>query len=351
MNPNRLVALDQFRGYTVVGMLVVNFVGGYANVPGTLSHHHTYCSYADTIMPQFLFAVGMAMRMTYLKRIDKDAPATTYRKFIVRGLGLMLLGCVVYKLTGKFEKWEQIEQADWADFFGKLFKRGPFETLTHIGLTTLICLPVIGRGPGFRTIYLVAMAAWHLGLSWVWYYGWNMTDPRGIDGGPLGCFSWAIPLLAGSLAFDALGRLQPWHFAVVGLIVAGVAIALMTMMNPTTRFPFSTFARQSPESLNLWTMSQRAGSVTYTLFGSGVAIVVFAAFRTWESQFTVPLFDLFGRHALAAYLIHDMVAGMVKPFVPKDAPGWWVWGGFAIYIAVTWLFVRFLDRQKLVLKL
>src|SRR5262249_28425897 len=61
----RLVSLDQFRGYTVLGMFLVNFVGGMSAVPDGLKHHHTYCSYADTIMPQFLLAVGFGMRLSF----------------------------------------------------------------------------------------------------------------------------------------------------------------------------------------------------------------------------------------------------------------------------------------------
>ncbi len=65
----RIVSLDQFRGYTVAGMLLVNFLGGYQAVPAILKHHNTYCSYADTIMPQFFFAVGFAYRLTFLRRV------------------------------------------------------------------------------------------------------------------------------------------------------------------------------------------------------------------------------------------------------------------------------------------
>ena len=67
----RIVSLDQFRGYTVLGMFLVNFVGSFEAINVALpllKHHHTYCSYADTIMPQFLFAVGFAYRMTFLHR-------------------------------------------------------------------------------------------------------------------------------------------------------------------------------------------------------------------------------------------------------------------------------------------
>ena len=50
----RLTSLDQFRGYTMFGMLLVNFLGGFAICPRILRHTNDYCSYADTIMPQFL---------------------------------------------------------------------------------------------------------------------------------------------------------------------------------------------------------------------------------------------------------------------------------------------------------
>ena len=57
----RLASLDQFRGYTVLGMFLVNFVAGYRHVPRWLHFEHTYCSYHDTIMPQFFLAVGFAL--------------------------------------------------------------------------------------------------------------------------------------------------------------------------------------------------------------------------------------------------------------------------------------------------
>ena len=61
----RIISLDQFRGYTVLGMFLVNFVGGFEATHYLLKHHNTFCSYSDTIMPQFLFAVGFAFRLTF----------------------------------------------------------------------------------------------------------------------------------------------------------------------------------------------------------------------------------------------------------------------------------------------
>ena len=64
----RLASLDQFRGYTIAGMCLVNFLAPFAAIHSVLKHNDTYFSYADTIMPSFLFVVGFAFRLTYLKR-------------------------------------------------------------------------------------------------------------------------------------------------------------------------------------------------------------------------------------------------------------------------------------------
>ena len=40
----RIQSLDQFRGYTVVGMLLVNFLGSFEACPQVLRHSHDYCS-------------------------------------------------------------------------------------------------------------------------------------------------------------------------------------------------------------------------------------------------------------------------------------------------------------------
>ena len=80
----RLVSLDQFRGYTVLGMVLVNFVGSFEAIPAVLKHHNNYCSYADTIMPQFLFAVGFAFRLTFERRVQREGVGAAYGRMIQR---------------------------------------------------------------------------------------------------------------------------------------------------------------------------------------------------------------------------------------------------------------------------
>src|SRR5436189_6487230 len=105
---DRIASLDQFRGYTVVGMLLVNFLGGYKAVPALLKHHKPYCSYADTIMPQFFFAVGFAYRLTFLRRAATLGTLTASVAVFRRNLGLILLGFVLYHLDGRVKTWDEL---------------------------------------------------------------------------------------------------------------------------------------------------------------------------------------------------------------------------------------------------
>ena len=61
-------------------------------------------------MPQFFFAVGFAFRLTFLKRLKTQGVWPATRAAIVRNLGLILLGIVIYHLDGKVESWEQLQE-------------------------------------------------------------------------------------------------------------------------------------------------------------------------------------------------------------------------------------------------
>lgn len=349
---NRLASLDQFRGYTVLGMFLVNFWGGFHVVPGVLQHHHTFCSYADTIMPQFLFAVGFAMRLSFLKRVEKQGLQEAYRHFAYRSLSLILLGIVVYHLTGKYESWEVMLETKWSHFLLYTFKRTPFETLVHIGVTSIWVLPVIRCRMMTRALFAVGCAGLHVLLSLMFYYSWNMQSPAGVDGGPLGFLTWTMPLIAGSLVQElAEKKTSAAKIAASSLPFMLLGI-LLSKINPTTTFPF-VMPNEDELVFDYWVMSQRAGSVTYLLFATGFSILVFALFQVLCDSFGIAwgLFDMLGRNALLAYIVHDMVAESVKPFCPKDSPAWWVLIAVTIYLTVTLSFMKYLDNRKLWLKL
>jgi predicted acyltransferase len=233
----RLVSLDQFRGYTVAGMFLVNFLAEYKGwVPPVLHHHHTYCSYADTIMPQFLFAVGFAMRLSFGRRIHADGAFAGYHRMVRRILGLFLVAFAVYTEGRVAANWGRLEEMGAWNILFPFLKREWMQTLGQIAATSLWILPVIRAGAGVRIAYMVFSGLAHVALSHWFNYHWVNSDPAGIDGGPLGFLTWAVPAITGTLVCDAVldapGRAPLFRLtlAAVGLMALGYIFSCGTRL-------------------------------------------------------------------------------------------------------------------------
>jgi predicted acyltransferase len=369
---SRISSLDQFRGYTVLGMFLVNFCGHLQAIPAVFKHHNTYASYADTIMPQFFFAVGFAYRLTFTRRLAAGPAAPAYAKALRRSLGLILVGLVIYHVDGAARTWADLQALGLRGFLATAFQRDPFQTLVHIGVTSIWILPVIAARPAARIAWAVLSAALHFALSSRFYYEWVMARP-GIDGGPLGFLTWTIPMIVGSLACDVVmgartadpaaarplpvRRLAAWGLALVAL---GYVLACLNLVTPPNapagglsgllvEPPFVPPSRP----VNIWTMSQRAGSASYLVFGAGFSLAVYALFLAAcdGRGMRLRLLDTLGKNALAAYVIHELVGEAVKPYAPRDAPLWYALASFGLFFLITWLFLRALEKRGIYLRL
>ena len=183
-SPGRIVSMDQFRGFTVAGMFLVNFVGGYAAFAEVLKHHsdRPYFSYADTIMPSFMFAAGFSFRLSALRRLAQIGPAQTYWKFFVRSLGLVLVSMVLFG-PGDFavKNWAELQGSGTWKFIGELIKANLWETLAIIGVTQIFLLPVIGASSRVRAIALGACALVHVVISHWFNFFFVYGQPNWLD--------------------------------------------------------------------------------------------------------------------------------------------------------------------------
>ncbi|HEV3115564.1 MAG TPA: hypothetical protein VGY58_00835 [Gemmataceae bacterium] len=398
----RIVSLDQFRGYTVAGMILVNYVGGFAVTHPVFEHHNTYFSYADSIMPAFHFAVGFALRLVLLKRIVTLGKSRAYAGAVRRGLGLILLSTVLeFAGHGAPKSWSAMTQTTlWGALAGPL-KNEFWETLAIIGVTSIWVLPVIAGSARRRIIFVSGCLAVHVLLAHLFYFHflnrqpnwldrfWGSADVRGLDGGPFGFLAWSLPQIAGSLAYDWVAsrrtaatffRLLLWSlsFMAAGYLLSILSLSYPRTPEPTTSeeviavaaspvlpprsprntdrlpaLPFVQPAAPDQRQLNYWLMDKRVVTLPFNLFSTGFALAAYACFFLFSDlgRRQIGFLRTLGQNALAAYILHELVAKAVRAFAPADSPLWWVAATFMLYVGITYLFVRHLEKNGVYLRM
>ena len=128
---SRIASMDQFRGYTVAGMFVVNFLSSFAVIHPLLKHNNTWFSYADSIMPSFLFAVGFSFRLTYLRRVQQAGYWPTVWTYVRRSLALVVVSLVMYGFGTEFKHWNQFSEmpSEFEPFRAKAARTHSFDEL------------------------------------------------------------------------------------------------------------------------------------------------------------------------------------------------------------------------------
>lgn len=95
---SRLISLDVFRGLTIAGMILVNNPGTWSSIYPTLKHAEWHgWTPTDFIFPFFLFIVGVAMTLSFKKRLDQGTDKTKlFLHAIRRSVIIFLLGMFLH---------------------------------------------------------------------------------------------------------------------------------------------------------------------------------------------------------------------------------------------------------------
>lgn len=109
LKPQRLESLDNFRGITIAGMVLVNNPGTWSAMYGPLQHAQwDGCTPTDLIFPFFLFIVGVAMTFSFDRRLAQGGHRWSLFAGVVRRsillflLGLILTGFPNFRMIGPY---------------------------------------------------------------------------------------------------------------------------------------------------------------------------------------------------------------------------------------------------------
>ncbi len=299
--PNRLIALDVFRGLTIAGMIIVNTPGSWEHVYPPLLHAEWHgWTYTDTIFPFFLFIVGVSTAFSFGRRIAEGSGRRhlflhTLRRaaiIVFLGLGLNVLSFFLFQKP-------QVRIPGVLQRIGTCFllaallylvfgRRGvlPAAAVLLAGYWALMTfVPVPGFGAGRLDVEgnLAAYVDRVVLGSHTWKPGW---DPEG----PLSTIPATTTTLLGAAAGELLRSKLDGRAKLIGLM-AGGAIGLSLGLIWGAYFPINK---------SLWTSS-------YALFMAGLAAVCLAVclwivdFRGWKA-WSAPLLWL-GRNSIAAFVL------------------------------------------------
>lgn len=322
----RIPSLDQFRGFTVISMILVNFLGDFECMPWTFKHHREGLSFADTVAPSFLFAVGIGFRMTFMRALKtlgmRGACWAAIRRYII----LIILGTLVYS--------EGFDMSDPMGSIRDVLRCDMWDALVDIGFCGLLALPFIFRGVKTRALAGIGFLVFYQILYSVFGYGkWVMA--RSIDGGPLGPLSWVFPLLMGSLVYDGLQGLKPKDAVKSGLGLGVLLVAIGAGLSL------------------LWPFSQRGMTTSYAVVSSGISfllyvvIYLFADVKGWN----VPVFRTFGKNPLFLYLFYYPIEYTVGRLFHDDASVAVAVSGFLLVAGISYAAGLFLERKNLYFRL
>src|SRR5688572_21053119 len=95
----RALAIDVFRGLTILVMIFVNDVASVRELPQWMMHMppgRSGMTFVDVVFPAFLFIVGMAIPLAIDRRLDEGQPPIRLLGHVARrALALVWIGLVI----------------------------------------------------------------------------------------------------------------------------------------------------------------------------------------------------------------------------------------------------------------
>ena len=305
----RLVSLDVFRGATIASMMMVNNAGNWQAVYAPLKHAEWHgWTFTDTIFPSFLWIVGVAMTLSFAKRVERGDDRmklflhAARRAAIIFALGLLLnlmgkFSIATLRIPGVLQRIAVCYLIAAAVYLWTRLRGQLIWTIAPLvvywALMMLVPVPGIGAGSLEKNANLAA----YIDSLFLSGHMWSSTktwDPEGILSTLPAISTVMFGILAGRMLRSSRSPSEKtvWlFFSGNGLIFLG---GLMDLAFPINK--------------NLWTSS-------FSVFMAGISSSAFAfcywlvdvkGWRRWAQPFAI-----YGMNAIAVYVLAGVFATLL----------------------------------------
>ena len=214
----RVLAIDAFRGLTILIMIFVNTLSGVRGIPAWAEHMPADVdgmTFVDVVFPAFLFIVGMSIPFALAQREAKgDSPLQVWKHIVLRAFGLIVLGVfMVNAEDGYNEAAMGMSITLWSLlFYGcailvwsvhRFRNKAVSPALRGIGAIGLVMLACVFRGGQHGELYLAPQWWGILGLI-----GWAYLIACVFYRATRGRTAWLIACLAACSAYYCVGHMN-----------------------------------------------------------------------------------------------------------------------------------------------
>jgi predicted acyltransferase len=306
-NPRpRIDAIDQFRGFAILLMVLADYLARPQNVPAWLKHAHDVgFTVIDIIAPLFIFAIGLTYGPSFRRRLARNGAWQTGVDFVRRYTALVGIGFLLTML------------GNLSGVYTSTINWGLLQAIGAAGLITLLVIWM--RWPWRLVFGLALLAAYQVLLDRFWLQ--DVLDA--LHGGPWAALAWGSMLILSTVLADFYHDLsRRKYYLWLSLISLAAGIGLIFAVP----------------------VSKNRVSASYVLITVGASALIFGVFHLSETRWRVrmPVLTEWGKNALLLYLLHGVLIGV---FALPPIPGWYVQAppwliaiqAAALFAALSWI--------------
>jgi len=283
-NDTRLESIDEFRGFAIFMMVIINFLARANNVPLWLKHAPDIgFTVADIVAPMFIFAIGLTYGLSFRKRVDKYGKGKTYSHFFTRYMAIAGIGFFLTSfgnLTGTYEN-----SSNW----------GLLQAIGTAGLITLLFIKFSTKIRAIVGILLLIFYQFMLDQFWL------QTVLSSSHGGLYGSIPWGAMLLLGTVFADLYhsqnNNSKKFLFMAITVLVIGLTLLFFIPI------------------------SKNRISFSYVIVALSLSALIFEIFDYSIKKFNIniSLLSSWGKNPLLLYILHIFLLGIfvVPPY------SWW----------------------------